>query len=130
MATKTLEITLKAKEGTIFYKILEKFPEAFQVLDPESSRKKNGNTKKMLMNVIASVFGDPLTDDLSKQKEELYKDGNGGIHTITEIKEWAKSLQSQKEHNIDMAKAKSEMDAEEFKKFQDAVNKFTKGMVL
>ena len=130
MATKTLEITLKAKEGTIFYKILEKFPEAFQVLDPESSRKKNGNTKKMLMNVIASVFGDPLTDDLSKQKEELYKDGNGGVHTITEIKEWAKSLQSQKEHNIDMAKAKSEMDAEEFKKFQDAENKFTKGMVL
>ena len=132
MATKTQEITLKAKEGTIFYKILEKFPEAFQVVDPESGRKKNGNTKKMLMNVIASVFGDPLSDDLemSKDKQELYKDGNGGIHTITEIKEWAQSLQSQKEHNIDMAKAKSEMDAEEFKKFQDAVNKFTKGMVL
>ena len=130
MAPKSLEITLKAKEGTVFYKVLEKFPEAFQVVDPESGRKKNGNTKKLIMNILAQLFKDPLTDDLQGRKEELYKDGNGGIHTTTEILEWAKSLKSQKEHNIDMAKAKSEMDEEEFKKFQDAVNKFTKGMVL
>ena len=130
MAPKSLEITLKAKEGTVFYKVLEKFPEAFQVVDPESGRKKNGNTKKLIMNILAQLFKDPLTDDLQGNKEELYKDGNGGIHTTTEILEWAKSLKSQKEHNIDMAKAKSEMDEDEFKKFQDAVNKFTKGMFL
>ena len=65
--------SLKAKEGTIFYKILEKFPEAFQVLDPESSRKKNGNTKKMLMNVIASVFGDPLTMISQNKKRNCIK---------------------------------------------------------
>ena len=132
MATKSLEITLKAKEGTILYRVIEKFPEAFQVIDPESGRKKNGNTKKLLMNVIASVLGDPLSDDLemSNENQELYKDGNGTIHTAQEIRTWAKSLGRQKSSNIDMAKAKSEMDAEEFKKFQEAVNKFTKDLTL
>ena len=132
MASKSLEITLKAKEGTILYRVIEKFPEAFQVIDPESKRKKNGNTKKLLMNIIASVLGDRLSDDLemTKQKQELYKDGNGGIHSVTEIRDWAKSLSVSKVSNIDMAKARSEMDDEEFKKFQEAVNKFTREFTL